>query len=130
MSNLFKTFKEKKITDKFNVPVLIHYRNNKGQVEKIETHSRTDFQQFTTYENSFFHSIDDFKDDIWNLLPMQLGVQSILKRTGTISLSPEEIGNEGVGTKDFPFVIKVTYSILENFDMKEPLVTITPKYQN
>ena len=75
-------------------------------------------------------SIDDFKDDIWNLLPMQLGVQSILKRTGTISLSPEEIGNEGVGTKDFPFVIKVTYSILENFDMKEPLVTITPKYQN
>ncbi len=62
LSNLFKTFKEKKITDKFNVPVLIHYRNNKGQVEKIETYLRTDFQQFTTYENSFFHSIDDFKD--------------------------------------------------------------------
>lgn len=62
LSNLFKIFKEKKITDKFNVPVLIHYRNNKGQVKKIETYSRSDFQQFTTYENSFFHSIDDFKD--------------------------------------------------------------------
>jgi predicted ATP-binding protein involved in virulence len=61
--NRFKeiTNSEKKI-DTFSVPVLLHYRNNKGQVKKNKTHSRSNFIQFTTYENSFFHSIDDFKD--------------------------------------------------------------------
>lgn len=66
VASLFKSFKEKtkfvNSKDEFSVPILLHFKSNKGQSEKVKTHSRTNFLQFTTYENSFFHSIDDFKD--------------------------------------------------------------------
>lgn len=74
-------------------------------------------------------SPENFTDDSWTLLPMQLGIQSRLNRVSTESISLEEIGNEGVGTKDYPFVLKVTYKIPQNCNMEEPLITITPKYK-
>ncbi len=63
LANLFEE-KTKSVNnkDEFSVPVLIHFKSNKTQLEKVKTHSRSNFLQFTTYENSFFHSIDDFKD--------------------------------------------------------------------
>jgi predicted ATP-binding protein involved in virulence len=63
LSDIFrKKVESRDNAGKFSVPVLLHYRSNKVQAKKIETHSNTNFLQFTTYENSFYHSIDDFKD--------------------------------------------------------------------
>jgi hypothetical protein len=43
-------------------------------------------------------------------------------------LSKELIDSEGVGTKDYPFVINVEYTVPPHWNIKNPLVTITPNY--
>ena len=85
------------------------------------------FHLFVYSKNSSF---ENFKDTIWTLSPMTLGIKTTLKRANTEVLSKTLIDTEGVGTKDYPFVIKVEYAIPENWNMKEPLLNITPNYKN
>ena len=72
-------------------------------------------------------SPENFQENRWKLPKMQLGIKSNLKLNAEI-MPKEMIDNEGVGTKDYPYVIKVEYTIPSNWNPSEPLIIITPKY--
>ncbi len=73
---------------------------------------------------------ENFRDDLWDLKPMQLGFQSGLQRTAAEVLPAEVIDNEGVGARDYPFVIRITYEVPERWNGLDPLVVITPNYKS
>lgn len=59
---------------------------------------------------------------------MKLGIKSGLRRIKTEPLTKEEIDSEGVGSIDYPFVIRVEYEIPANWISNKPLVIPTPTY--
>jgi hypothetical protein len=83
------------------------------------------FQIFVYTKNN---SPANFTDKRWSVANMNLGVQSKLQMVNTEPLSQKMIDSEGVGTKDYPFVMKVEYEIPANWDLNNPLVIITPNY--
>jgi hypothetical protein len=38
------------------------------------------------------------------------------------------IDSEGIGSRDYPFIIQVVFTIPVDWNMNEPLVIIEPKY--
>ena len=74
-------------------------------------------------------SSENFTDDLWKLLPMQLGIQSGLHRAEAEIVPQEEIDNEGISTKDYPNIMKVVYKIPDNWNPADPLLIINPKYK-
>ena len=67
-----------------------------------------------------------FKENSWKFPQMTLQVKTILKSKPEI-LSQEMMDSEGVGTKDFPYVINMVFEIPANWDKTIPLIEITPK---
>lgn len=70
----------------------------------------------------------NFTGKRWSLSAMNLDIKSGLNKVSVAPLSAEMIDSEGVGTKDYPFVMKVEYEIPANWTVSEPLLTITPNY--
>ena len=58
---------------------------------------------------------------------MVLKVKTVLTDTNVEILSQEMINSEGVGTKDFPYIMNIIFEIPANWDISKPLVEITPK---
>ncbi|MEI7582306.1 MAG: hypothetical protein WCJ44_06505 [Runella sp.] len=85
----------------------------------------TTFQIFVYAKNV---TSENFKDHLWQLPNMNLGIKSELSKVNAAVLSKELIDSEGVGTKDYPFVINVEYTVPPHWNIKNPLVTITPNY--
>ncbi len=70
-----------------------------------------------------------FKENTWKFPQMTLQVKTNLKSKPEI-LSQEMMDSEGVGTKDFPYVIAMVFEIPANWDKSKPLIEITPKKGN
>ena len=75
-------------------------------------------------------SPENFTYDLWKFLPMQLGIQSELHRAAAEIVPQEEIDNEGIGTKDYPNIMKVVYKIPANWNPADPLLIINPNYNS
>jgi len=83
---------------------------------------------FQIYVYSKALSAASFTDGLWSLSAMKLGIKSGLRRIKTEPLTKEEIDSEGVGTRDYPFVMRVEYEIPATWTSTEPLVILTPTY--
>lgn len=94
----------------------------KMQIFLADTKAKT-FQIFIYDKNI---TPEHFKEDSWKFPQMTLEVKTNLKTNAEI-LSQNMINSEGVGTKDFPYVINVVFEIPTNWDKSMPLVEITPK---
>jgi hypothetical protein len=70
---------------------------------------------------------ENLKETVWKLPNMSLGIKTDLNLLKTEILSQALINSEGVGSKDYPFVINVIYEIPVNWNIENPLVEITPK---
>jgi hypothetical protein len=81
--------------------------------------------QIFVYENNI--GPKNFQEDIWKLPNMALKIKTVLTNTNVRILSQEMINSEGVGTKDFPYIMNVIFEIPANWDISKPLVEITPK---
>lgn len=97
---------------------------NEKQMEiyLADTLART-FQIFV-YDKNITH--EDFKEKSWQLPNMTLGIKTDLK-VRTEILPQEMMNSEGVGTKDFPFVINVVFEIPANWNLVKPLIEIIPQ---
>ncbi len=70
---------------------------------------------------------ENLRETVWKLPNMTLGIKTDLNILKTEILSQAMIDSEGVGTKDYPFIINVVYEIPANWDITKPLVEIIPK---
>lgn len=97
---------------------------NEKQMEiyLADTLART-FQIFVYDKNI---TSENFKEKSWQLPNMTLGIKTDLK-VRTEILSQEIMNSEGVGTKDFPFVMNVVFEIPANWDLVKPLIEIIPQ---
>ena len=97
--------------------------DTKMQIFLADTLAKT-FQIFV-YENNL--SPKNFQEEIWKLPNMVLKVKTVLTNKNVEVLSQEMINSEGVGTKDFPYIMNIIFEIPANWDISKPLVEITPK---
>jgi len=82
---------------------------------------------FQIYVYSKNNILENFKGNSWKLANMSLKIKSNLKDKAYI-LSEEMIDSEGIGSRDYPFIIQVVFTIPVDWNMNEPLVIIEPKY--
>jgi len=123
----------------------MHWKSDNGDIGWLfvpgegKTNIKVDEQQMEIYladnQAKTFHIFvysknstpENFQETLWKLPNMTLKIKSGLIAKAEV-LSKEMIDSGGGGTRDFPYIIKVEYTIPANWNINEPLVILEPKY--
>ena len=72
-------------------------------------------------------TISSFTDKLWALSGINLGIQTDLKRTTTENIEPVLFQKQWEVSEKYPNIVKVIYKVPTDWDLKKPLIEITPK---
>lgn len=70
----------------------------------------------------------NFKEDRWDLDTMQINVTTTMHRINAEVMDKESVQDNVETTVYYPYMFKITYQIPPNWDVKQPLIILTPQY--
>ena len=73
-------------------------------------------------------STANFQEDSWNLEPMKIGIKTTLHKIRAVVMDLDSVQNTIETPAYYPFMFKIIYEIPVNWNVKEPLVILAPKY--
>lgn len=86
-----------------------------------------DAKEFSIYIYSRGMSTNDFTDTVWTLPDMNLGIKTTLTRLTTEPIDKDSFQQVIEASAEYPYAIKVVFSVPASWDSTKPLLEITPK---